>query len=184
MKENEVKLLANKWMCKDGTILHSKYRYDYVTHTDANGEFYFLDGGTDYIRHSGNLEPMLVYTSDPHEVIRENFGWTSYGVNGDEPAKYNLLKELSVEHMKAILKTQKHLPKYILDLFRNELEYRQLTKEYIMEPTQTITISTREYEQLIEDQLWLQCLEEAGVDNWQGMEVAIDIKREYNKDES
>lgn len=51
-----------------------------------------------------------------------------------------------------------------------------------MEPTQTITISTREYEQLIKDQLWLQCLEEAGVDNWQGYDVARDIWREYSKE--
>lgn len=123
--DNEVHLLCNKWKCKDGTILHSKHRYDFVGHTDANGEFFFVDGGiSGYIRHSGNLEPLLVYTNDPHEVIRENFGWTSYGVNGDEPAKYNLLKDLNSEHINAILRTQKHLPEHILLVFKNELTYR------------------------------------------------------------
>lgn len=125
MEKDEVKLLVNKWKCKDGVILHSKHRYDFVGHTDANGEFFFVDGGiSGYIRHSGNMEPMLVYTSDPHELIRDNFEWTSYGINGDEPAKRQLLKELTVDHMNAILRTQKHLPEYILDLFRNELDYR------------------------------------------------------------
>lgn len=122
--DTEVHLLCNKWKCKDGFILHSKHRQDYVSHTDANGEYSFCDGGTDYIRHSGNMEPLLVYTSDPHEVIRENFGWTSYGVNGDEPAKYNLLKDLNSEHINAILRTQKHLPEHILLVFKNELTYR------------------------------------------------------------
>lgn len=40
-----------------------------------------------------------------------------------------------------------------------------------------VTIKKSEYEQLIERDIWLQCLEAAGVDNWQGMEEAIRIKR-------
>lgn len=125
MENSEVHLLCNKWKCKDGTILVSKHRYDYVRHTDAEGEFYFVDGGIGgYIRHSGNMTPMLVYTNDPHELIRENFGWTSYGVNGDKPAKLNLLKDLTEDHIRAILSTQTHLPDYILNVFKNELTYR------------------------------------------------------------
>ena len=31
----------------DGTILESKHRHDYVTHLDANGNEYMLDGGLD-----------------------------------------------------------------------------------------------------------------------------------------
>lgn len=117
-------LLCNKWKCKDGFILHSKHRQDYVSHTAANGEYSFCDGGLDYVRHSGNVEPLLVYTSDPHEVIRENFTWGSRGLNGDEPVKYNLLKVLTDDHIRAILSTQTHLPEYILNVFRNELDYR------------------------------------------------------------
>mgnify|MGYP003402366186 CR=1 FL=1 len=44
---------------------------------------------------------------------------------------------------------------------------------------ETVTISKREYDDLLKDQFWLQCLEEAGVDNWGGIEEAIEIKREY-----
>lgn len=122
--DNEVHLLCNKWKCKDGTILHSKHRYDFVSHTDANGEYSFCDGGLNYIRHSGNMTPMLVYTTDSHEVIRENFEWGSYGRNGDEELHYILLKNLTHEHIGAILKTQKHLAEHVLNVFRNELTYR------------------------------------------------------------
>lgn len=129
-KETIHYLLCNKWRCKDGTILISKHKYDFVSHIDSNGEFSFVDGGTSgYIRHSGNMESICVYTNDPHELIRESFGWISYGINGDEPAQYNLLKDLSSEHIKAILKTQKHLPEYMKKVFSNELTYRKLNKE-------------------------------------------------------
>jgi len=118
-------LLVNKWKCKDGTILHSKHRHDYVSHTDVNGEFYFLDGGTDYYRHSGNMEPMCVYSTDPHEKIRDNFTWTSYGINGDEEPKVNLLKNLTDEHIGAILRTQTHLPEHIMKVFTDEVQFRE-----------------------------------------------------------
>lgn len=120
----QVYLLCNKWRCKDGTILQSKHRHDYVSHTDANGEYFFCDGGLDYIRHSGNMGPMLVYTNDPHEIIRENFTWGSRGINGDEPLKYNVLKDLADDHIRAILDTQKHLSVHILKVFKDELIFR------------------------------------------------------------
>lgn len=37
-----------------------------------------------------------------------------------------------------------------------------------------ITISSEEYEELLDDALFLSCLRIAGVDNWQGFELAID----------
>ena len=118
-------LICNKWRCKDGTILHSKHRHDFIQYTDANGEYYLLDGGVDYIRHSGNMESLCIYSNDSHDKIRDNFEWTSYGKTGNEPAKTQLIKELDTEHIEAIVKTQNHLPKYILDVFRNELKFRK-----------------------------------------------------------
>ena len=41
-----------------------------------------------------------------------------------------------------------------------------------------ITITLKEYNHLKELVSWLVCLEEAGVDNWEGMEEAIHIRRE------
>lgn len=44
-----------------------------------------------------------------------------------------------------------------------------------------ITITKSEYDSLIDDAHKLQCLEGAGVDNWDGYDFAME---EYNKDES
>lgn len=41
----------------------------------------------------------------------------------------------------------------------------------------TITISKREYLELLDDSKFLNCLRNAGVDNWDGYDFAID---EYN----
>lgn len=118
-------LICNRWKCPDGTILQSRHRHDYVSHTTDKGEYCFLDGGLDYIRHSGNLECLCIYSNAPHDIIRENFEWTSYGVNGDEDAKVNVLKDLSTEHIRAILRTQKHLPEHIISIFKQELNFRE-----------------------------------------------------------
>ncbi len=39
---------------------------------------------------------------------------------------------------------------------------------------ETVTIPKKEYEQLIEDQRVLSALEQAGVDNWQWYDVALE----------
>ena len=44
-----------------------------------------------------------------------------------------------------------------------------------------ITISKKEYERLLEDADWLNCLEQVGVDTWDGYEIAIDIRDENKK---
>lgn len=41
-----------------------------------------------------------------------------------------------------------------------------------------ITISKKEYESLLEDQKLLQCLQDAGVDNWSGYDYAIEMMKE------
>lgn len=51
-----------------------------------------------------------------------------------------------------------------------------------MNEEETITISKKQYDQLMEDSLWLQCLSEAGVDNWSGIDEAWEILSEYEKD--
>ena len=79
------KILSSRMRTPDGTILESKNRHDYVTHTDANGKEYMLDGGCEYVRCSANGdEEMLTVTSgDSHEVIRETVKWGTYGKDGD-----------------------------------------------------------------------------------------------------
>jgi hypothetical protein len=41
-----------------------------------------------------------------------------------------------------------------------------------------VTITKAEYDRLVKDSDWLACLDAAGVDNWQGIEEAIRIKKE------
>lgn len=48
------------------------------------------------------------------------------------------------------------------------------TEEFIEDP---ITISRKEYNDLLDQLHWLQCLENAGVDNWSGWDYALE---EYN----
>lgn len=43
---------------------------------------------------------------------------------------------------------------------------------------ETVTIPKAEYEKLLEDQFWLECLESAGVDNWDGYDEAIQLFKE------
>jgi len=57
----------------------------------------------------------------------------------------------------------------IHDLFQPQAE-RELEE--------MVTITKAEYERLCERDEWLSCLEAAGVDNWEGMEEAIRIRRE------
>ena len=59
------------------------------------------------------------------------------------------------------------------------------TKTYIFAAMneETVTISKKEYESLKEDALWLRYLKRAGVDNWQGIDYAYDLKREMEEDD-
>ena len=50
---------------------------------------------------------------------------------------------------------------------------------------QTITISLKKYESLSEDADFLECLRGAGVDNWEGYDITIELfeKMQDEKDE-
>ena len=103
-------------------------RHDYKVYKDKNGETYMTDGGCDYLRRTiGQKEPyedISVYADDPHEKIREVFMWGTYGEEGDKPLEYLLLKELTTEHIKAIIRNCGHVPQWRKDIFSNELAYR------------------------------------------------------------
>ena len=48
---------------------------------------------------------------------------------------------------------------------------------------ETITIFKEEYEALVKDQYFLQCLIGAGVDNWQGYDDACEMFEEAYKED-
>ena len=120
-------ILSSRMRTPDGTILESLHRHDYVTHKDANGKEYMLDGGCAYIRRSinGDEELITVTTDDSHSVIREAVTWGTYGKNGDEPFKRVKLANMTDDHIAACIETQvaTMLPA-LYEVMQNELEYR------------------------------------------------------------
>lgn len=108
--DNQIHLVANRWECPDGVILHSKHRHDFVEHVDEQGNYSFADGGNGYyIRTSGNLIDRCVRSTDPFELQREFFLWSSYGKDGKQYKTYVPLNQLTDEHLAAIIETQEHI---------------------------------------------------------------------------
>jgi len=125
-----VYVLRNAIQTPDKTILRSYSRWDYVPHMDkVSGELYFVDSGTDhYRRRSVNVVPyvdLTVTTADAFELQREAFVWGTYGKDGKQKKVYVALKDMTDEHIWAVLKTQDGIKgTYVEELFENELEYR------------------------------------------------------------
>ena len=123
-------LIYNAIRTPDGTVLESRHVHDFVTHIDANGEYYQNDGGNEYFHRSVNIVPaedLSLYDDAPHEVIREYLSRGGRGVNGDEPLKYVLLKDINDGWLDAIIVYEEtHRPNNIyLNHFKNEIKYRK-----------------------------------------------------------
>ena len=121
-------LLRNSIITPDGTEIVSRHRHDFVEHTDClTDHTYFVDGGLDYCRVGGPTDYLTNYvTSDQHHShIRESFEWGSYGVDGTSEMHYIVLKQMSTQHIKAVIKTQTHLPEEMLRVFQDELDWRK-----------------------------------------------------------
>lgn len=99
-------LISNSLVTPDGTIITSKSRHDYVTHTDKNGKEYMVDGGLDYLRRSahGDERDASAYDDAPHELQRVLLEWGTYGKGGKEALRYVPIREMSTAHIKAVLR--------------------------------------------------------------------------------
>lgn len=118
-------ILYNAIQTPDGFILESFHRHDFKTHTDEDGRGYMVDGGLDYLRRGGEgYTDLSLTTEDKFENIRKRFSWGSYGKNLDEELHWVRLKDLTVEHMQAVLDSEV-LQKHIEDLFVKELKFRE-----------------------------------------------------------
>lgn len=121
------RILRNAMKTPDGTIIHSTYRHDYVTHEDANGEHYMVDGGNEYLRrsagHTEEPEDLSVYVDEDHMINREYAMWTSYGEDGKGPARTRPIKDLDTDHIQAILDNGFGAD-YYREMFEEELRYR------------------------------------------------------------
>ena len=129
MKEKQ--LIYNAIRTPDGTILVSHHRHDYVAHTDANGDYYSNDGGTEYIRRSVNkipAEDLSLYDDEPFEVLREHIFRGTFGEFGNESFRYVKLSEIDDEWLGAIIDYEnEHRPSnpqlkwyYLENEFRNK----------------------------------------------------------------
>jgi hypothetical protein len=127
-KMSEPRIVSNRIRTPDGTILESIHRHDYKTYVDDNGLEYMVDGGLDYLRRNVHddapHEEWSVYSNDPHEVIREVFKWGTRGKDGKQPLIYVPLKDLTTDHIVAILETQDHIQQYIRNIFLDEMIFR------------------------------------------------------------
>lgn len=86
-----------------------------------------VDGGHDYTRYGAEDMTKLVkhtyYLTDPHEKLREAVTWGTYGKDGTERLRYVTVKDMSDEHIKAVIVYPKVAP-WIVEILSNELEYR------------------------------------------------------------
>ena len=124
MKEKT--LLVSRWQTPDGTVLESRHRHDYVSHNDADGMTYAIDGGASYIRISGDfrkLKNLCVYDNEPHSVLREQLEWGSRGVNGDKPIEYIRICDMTDGHLQAVAELDYTGPHY-KTIMENELKHR------------------------------------------------------------
>ncbi len=130
---NKARIVSNRIRTPDGTILESRHRHDYVTYVDKNGKEYMVDGGLDYLRRNVHddapYEELSVYDDAPYALIREVFKWGTRGKDGRQPLTYVPLKDLTNDHIEAILETQIHISEHIRKLFIGELTFRGVKKD-------------------------------------------------------
>ena len=99
-------LIYNSVKCLNcGEILVSQHVHDYKTCSCDNATM--CDGGVSYGRFGGMnldlIETNYIYDDAPHEVIREYLSRGGRGVNGDEPLKYVVMKDIDDDWLKAIV---------------------------------------------------------------------------------
>lgn len=139
-KNKEIKLILNRVQTPDGTILTSRHRHDYVSHTDKNGLTYMVDGGLDYQRYTNHKEApfknLSVYSNAPFKKIRESFYRGGRGKDGTEPLKWVPMCEMNDEWVKACIEYNEDLgmgDSLANELYKKELAYRKKHKIKITE---------------------------------------------------
>lgn len=125
-------LIVSQIQTPDGTILRSNHVHDYVSHTDANGLVYTLDGGIEYQRYTVNkdapFKDISLYSNDNIEDIRKVYCRGGRGKDGMQPLKWVPLCEMSNLWIENCIKynNERGLKSSISNyLYKKELKYRQ-----------------------------------------------------------
>lgn len=133
--DSDPHILLNRIITPDGTELVSRHRHDYVSHTDANGFVYTVDGGVSYLgrgwqQDAPPAKEASLTTEDDFMVCRQEVKWGTYGKDGDQPLRYVPIAEMETDHILAIRADYwQSLAPGFKWLFGEELKYRKLIKE-------------------------------------------------------
>jgi hypothetical protein len=120
----EHKLLMNRCMTPDGTVLISRHRHDFQEHLDADGNTYFTDGGRDYIRRTAGVTDCDIYTDSPFIMIHRYFEWGTRGIDGKSYLRYIQLWQMEEDHIKAVIALD-YLAPEIREIMEKELQWRK-----------------------------------------------------------
>ena len=118
-------LIYNAIRTPDGTILESRSVHDFVGYTDANGKFYAADGGLEYLKRCGDndYEELSLTLEDDFSKIRRVVTWGTRGKYGDQSLKKVKIKDMDLQHIKAVLELPYITGKF-KDVLEKELEFR------------------------------------------------------------
>jgi len=122
----ERRLIVNKAICnicKDE--IKSRHRHDFVVCTC--GEI-SVDGGVDYARRVGNkYTETSLYSDAPHIKLRESIERGGRGIDGKQPLKYVLLKDLNDNWLENLIEyEEKNRPNNgYLPFYKAEKKYRK-----------------------------------------------------------
>ena len=127
-------LVHNSVTCLEcGETLVSFHTHDYKTCSCENETM--VDGGLSYGRYGGKdldkVKTNYVYDDEPFEKIREVVCRGGRGIDGKQPLKYVLLKDIDDEWLGAIIDyEEQYRPnnKY-LPIYYKELNYRNNEKD-------------------------------------------------------
>lgn len=116
-------IIRNSIKTPDGTEIVSATRHDFVSHTDANGKTYSVDGGKAYLRRVGDYEDCTetsVYLYHGHAIVRDVFTWGTRGKDGSQALERVKLKDMDTAHIQAIIDDCYN----VWSLMQTELEWR------------------------------------------------------------
>ena len=127
---NDRNIVHNAIQTPDGTILESRHRHDWKEYTDANGKYYSVDGGMDYLRRGYTVQDyteLSRYEDEDIEELRKVITRGGRGKDGRQPLEFTLLCEMNDEWLEAAIQ-------YNVDygmghgvmnrLYKREQEYR------------------------------------------------------------
>lgn len=134
-------ILQNAVRVKSTNSIYVSTHVHHFVQFEAKGGSGFIDGGTEYLRRGGaaiegepgssDVEDLSFSDEDPIEVRASKMVWGTCGKTGKEKFKWVMLKDCSVEHLKAILVYQFPQGKKLQQWQRDVIEYIIEAKEVI-----------------------------------------------------